>query len=185
MALETDIHTSDAKTFQLSAPRRERLALAIAVAVCLSFGAYAVLAVWRQSFLCIDGQRYFNVVDDGLISLRYAWNLAHGNGLVWNPGERVEGITNPGWALYAAALAVIFDRRVLPFAMQLTGVVDLLKLTGYCLNPEHPRGKHKARVFATLGFTAENAEELAGRCCQQLPQLTRNRPHPISSRIGT
>jgi len=35
------------------------------------------------------------------------------------------------------------------------------KLTGYCLNPEHPRGKHKARVFATaLGFTAENADEL-------------------------
>jgi hypothetical protein len=28
------------------------------------------------------------------------------------------------------------------------------------LNQEHPRGKHKARVFATLGFTAENADEL-------------------------
>ena len=28
------------------------------------------------------------------------------------------------------------------------------------LYPEHPRGKHKARVFATLGFTAENADEL-------------------------
>jgi hypothetical protein len=39
-------------------------------------------------------------------------------------------------------------------------IVDLQKLTGYCLNPEHPRGKHKARVFATLGFTEENAEEL-------------------------
>ncbi len=40
-------------------------------------------------------------------------------------------------------------------------IVDLAKLTGYCLNPEHPRGKHKARVFAaTLGFTAENADEL-------------------------
>ena len=39
-------------------------------------------------------------------------------------------------------------------------VVDLQKLTGYCLNPEHPRGKHKARVFAKLGFTAENAGEL-------------------------
>ena len=38
--------------------------------------------------------------------------------------------------------------------------VDRRKLTGYCLNPEHPRGKHKARVFATLGFTAENADEL-------------------------
>ena len=39
-------------------------------------------------------------------------------------------------------------------------IVDRQKLTGYCLNPEHPRGKHKARVFATLGFTAENADEL-------------------------
>lgn len=40
-------------------------------------------------------------------------------------------------------------------------IVERDKLTGYCLNPEHPRGKHKARVFATaLGFTAENADEL-------------------------
>ena len=40
-------------------------------------------------------------------------------------------------------------------------VVDREKLTEYCLNPEHPRGKHKARVFATvLGITAENADEL-------------------------
>ncbi len=40
-------------------------------------------------------------------------------------------------------------------------IVDPGKLAGYCLNPEHPRGKHKARVFATaLGFTAENADEL-------------------------
>jgi hypothetical protein len=40
-------------------------------------------------------------------------------------------------------------------------IVDRQKLTGYCLNPEHPRGKHKARVFATaLGFTAENADDL-------------------------
>lgn len=40
-------------------------------------------------------------------------------------------------------------------------IVDRMKLVEYCLNPEHPRGKHKARVFATaLGFTAENADEL-------------------------
>ncbi len=38
-------------------------------------------------------------------------------------------------------------------------VIDLEKLTDYCLNPDHPRGKHKARVFrASCGFTAENAE---------------------------
>jgi len=35
------------------------------------------------------------------------------------------------------------------------------KLRGYCLSPEHPRGKHKARVFASaLGLTAEDSEEL-------------------------
>ncbi len=39
-------------------------------------------------------------------------------------------------------------------------IVDRQKLVGYCLNAEHARGKHKARVFATLGFTAENADEL-------------------------
>ena len=39
-------------------------------------------------------------------------------------------------------------------------IVDREKLTAYCLNPAHPRGKHKARVFATLGFTVENADDL-------------------------
>jgi len=39
-------------------------------------------------------------------------------------------------------------------------ILDLRKIEDYCLNPEHPRGKHKARVFATLGFTAENADAL-------------------------
>ena len=40
-------------------------------------------------------------------------------------------------------------------------IVDDQKLVGYCLDPEHPRGKHKARVFAqALGFTAANASEL-------------------------
>ena len=40
-------------------------------------------------------------------------------------------------------------------------IVEIEKLRYYCLNPEHPRGRHKARVFAAaLGLTAGNAEEL-------------------------
>jgi hypothetical protein len=40
-------------------------------------------------------------------------------------------------------------------------VVDIRKLTDYCLNPEHEIGQHKARVFeSSLDLTAENAEEL-------------------------
>lgn len=40
-------------------------------------------------------------------------------------------------------------------------IVDIEKLRDYCLNTEHARGKHKARVFASaLGVTAAQAESL-------------------------
>ena len=40
-------------------------------------------------------------------------------------------------------------------------VVDMLKLTDYSLSTSHPRGRHKARVFAaTLGLTADQADLL-------------------------
>ena len=40
-------------------------------------------------------------------------------------------------------------------------VVDIRKLRDYCLNPRHPRGRHKARVFAAaLGFTEQDAPRL-------------------------
>lgn len=39
-------------------------------------------------------------------------------------------------------------------------VVDIRKLRDYCLNPLHDEGKHKARLFATIGITANEAEEL-------------------------
>ena len=39
--------------------------------------------------------------------------------------------------------------------------VDIAKLRDYCLNPAHPRGRHKAYVFArTLGLTAADAQTL-------------------------
>ncbi|HEX8230221.1 MAG TPA: hypothetical protein VF826_13035 [Chloroflexia bacterium] len=41
-------------------------------------------------------------IDDAYISYRYAWNLAHGNGLVYNPVEVVEGYTNFLWTLVAS-----------------------------------------------------------------------------------
>jgi hypothetical protein len=40
-------------------------------------------------------------------------------------------------------------------------IVDLKKLRDYCLNPDSARGRHKARVFATvLGITAADATKL-------------------------
>ena len=42
------------------------------------------------------------VKDDTYISFRYARNLVDGHGLVFNPGERVEGYTNFSWVLWSA-----------------------------------------------------------------------------------
>lgn len=40
-------------------------------------------------------------------------------------------------------------------------IVPLEKFTEYALNPAHPTGRHKARVFnAVLGLTLDNAEFL-------------------------
>jgi hypothetical protein len=51
------------------------------------------------------------------------------------------------------------------FEMKLPGgeraIVDIAKLRDYCLSPAHPRGRHKARVFASiLGMTPADAEFL-------------------------
>jgi len=40
--------------------------------------------------------------------------------------------------------------------------IDIGKLTDYVLNPNHPEGRHKARVFlSALGLKAEDGEWLA------------------------
>jgi hypothetical protein len=39
-------------------------------------------------------------------------------------------------------------------------IVDIRKLLDYCLNPQHPRGRNKARVFASVGIREADAEEL-------------------------
>ena len=51
------------------------------------------------------------LVDDAFISFRYARNLLEGHGLVFNPGERVEGYSNFLWVLELAALWGAFGLR--------------------------------------------------------------------------
>jgi hypothetical protein len=75
----------------------------------IALGALAWL-FWRNTLLAsrvIDGTRYFLLDDDMMISMRYARNLAEGNGLVWNPGERVEGYTNFLWTVVMAGLHLL------------------------------------------------------------------------------
>ena len=39
-------------------------------------------------------------------------------------------------------------------------IVETRKLQEYCLNTAHPRGRNKARVFASVGIRQAEAEEL-------------------------
>ena len=61
-------------------------------------------------------REYIN--DDAYISLRYASNYIHGDGLVWNPGERTEGYTNFLHIILIAGLGIfgidlVFAARII------------------------------------------------------------------------
>ncbi|MCA2001607.1 MAG: hypothetical protein LDL51_07065 [Chloroflexi bacterium] len=62
----------------------------------LGYALYCQRYIAETSFF-VEGKTYYVLFDDAMISMRYAYNLAHGFGAVWNAGERVEGFTNPLW----------------------------------------------------------------------------------------
>nr|UXE44450.1 hypothetical protein Hi04_10k_c2441A_00023 [uncultured bacterium]UXE44484.1 hypothetical protein Hi04_10k_c2441B_00032 [uncultured bacterium] len=75
--------------------------------------ASLVLVVWSIPWIVlggstvVSGTRYFFLADDPTISMRYGRNLAHGLGLVWNAGERVEGYSNFLWTAYMGLLHLL------------------------------------------------------------------------------
>ncbi len=83
---------------------------------------WAALFIYQSSYIALDGHRYFGLFDDAMISMRYAWNLAHGQGLVWNAGQRVEGYTNLLMTLVMALAALLFNKSLAVLAIQLLGI---------------------------------------------------------------
>lgn len=90
------------------------------------FGIYAGLMILKTSFR-LHGVRCFTLFDDAMISMRYARNLAHGYGLVYNPGgPRVEGFSNPLWVLVMAVAHLLpFAEHVRAVSIQILGAVSL------------------------------------------------------------
>ena len=67
--------------------------------------------------------------DDAYITYRYARNIAHGQGFVYNPGERVLGTTTPLYALVLAGLSLIWpDIPALSFIVGGLGWAGLVLL---------------------------------------------------------
>ncbi|MBT3218286.1 MAG: hypothetical protein HN348_04290 [Proteobacteria bacterium] len=65
------------------------------------------MAVITVAMYAFNVQRHYFLCDDSYISFRYAQNLIDGHGLVFNPGEAVEGYTNFLWVLIVAAGMVL------------------------------------------------------------------------------
>lgn len=95
--------------------------------LALGFVVWAGWFIYESSFVAVDGQRRFCLYDDAMISMRYARNWAAGLGLVWNSGERVEGITNFAWtAVMALAHLIPVDIRFVSLAVQVVGLVIIV-----------------------------------------------------------
>lgn len=62
-----------------------------------------LLAVICAGFLLHAAFYWTWLEDDAFITWRYASHLVEGEGLVFNPGERVEGYSNFGWVMISAA----------------------------------------------------------------------------------
>src|SRR5262245_9534294 len=86
--------------------------------LCVS-GFWGLLYIYRCSFP-VDGRLAFCLWDDAMISMRYAQNLARGHGLVWNPGEAIQGFSNLGMTLLMTLVHVLpLDELKLSLVVQL------------------------------------------------------------------
>jgi hypothetical protein len=101
------------------------------------FGTWRFWASLALGLACISLTVAFAVrtaglaIDDFYITYRYAWHLAHGDGFVFNLGESVFGLSNPGLAIVLAGLhwisgAPIEILATIVFAIGLVGIVACL-----------------------------------------------------------
>lgn len=96
----------------------------------IGVGIYALYLIFFAAHLVShnEGKSFVLLADDAMVSMRYAKDLATGHGLVWNIGERVEGISNPLWTVYMAVLHFFTANPSL--LVMITSIVVLLA-SGY------------------------------------------------------
>ena len=70
--------------------------------------------------------------DDAYITFRVVWNVLHGHGLVFNPGERVQAYTHPLWMLligaaHAMTREFFFTALAVSYGFSLAAVLILVR----------------------------------------------------------
>ncbi|MCG8405401.1 MAG: hypothetical protein MI923_09405 [Phycisphaerales bacterium] len=87
---------------QFIRPNR-RLVRKCLVLFAMVVSIYSILFVYRSSIV-VEGERYFCLFDDAMVSMCYASNWANSQGIVWNRGEFIEGYTSFVWTAILALL---------------------------------------------------------------------------------
>ena len=111
---------------------------AAATALVLFVIAILVLAIHAYHFLPF-------IADDALISLRYSQRLLAGQGLTWNPGERVEGYSNLLWVLCCAALGL--TGMDLITAARVLGITSIGAVIAAVVYAQRPQSLRSALLF--------------------------------------
>ena len=96
------------------------------VILTLAFMIWGSIFIYKTSFIAIDGNRHFSLIDDAMISMRYAWNFSHGLGLVWNAGERVEGYSNFLMTLLMSLATWVLSKENAVLAIQIFGILTII-----------------------------------------------------------
>lgn len=66
--------------------------------------------IWTAALVymaCVSVVTWPYLIDDAYIGFRYIDNFVHGNGFVFNPPDRVEGVTNIGWLLVVLPFSLV------------------------------------------------------------------------------
>jgi len=125
--------------------------------ITICYVIWSAVFIYLTSYVAIDGNRYFSLFDDAMISMRYAWNFAHGNGLVWNAGEYIEGYTNLLQTLHMALWSGFLDKSTAVLMIQIIGISIMLgisyftmKITSFVFELESlkHRGFYSVLVYA-------------------------------------
>ncbi len=85
-------------------------------------GTVAIVAVSLLIAAAAQWYLWNNTADDAFILFRYAARFVHGEGLTFNPGERVEGYSCPLWLLLLSGINAVTSLPF-PLAARLVGIM--------------------------------------------------------------
>lgn len=113
-----------------------RVYIAATVALALGGCAWALHLGW--------------VGDDAYISFRYVRNFVQGHGLVYNPGERVEGYTNFLWVMLLVPFAALsLDLALVSIALTLICLCATVALTALLVRRAWPASERLSFSIAS------------------------------------